>query len=481
MKKIFFSITFLSLFAVGCDNNTDEFNNNKDASYDVTPEVLFSNAEKELVDQMTTPSVNLNPFRLLSQYWSQTTYNTESRFNFTTRAVPDNHWNNLYRQVLGNLESAKGLIAAQPASAEQKNKLAIIEILQVYTFQILVDTYGDIPYSQALNVKILLPAYDDDATIYPKLITRLDAAIAELDDSATSWTSDLLLGGDVAGWEMFANNLKVKLGLNLADVNPGLAKSTVEAGFAGGVTLTNADNITLVYPGSAPNYSPLFAELVASNRNDFVGSNTFVNALKSVGDPRIDVYFNSVNGTHIGGVFGALNGNFADFSQIGNRFRVAGLPAELFDATELNFYLSEAAARGYSVGNTAEYYYEQAIRASFEYCGVEGVDTYLAKPEVAYATAAGDYKQKIGTQAWYGLYNRAFEAWTSYRRLDYPALAAPANAVAAADAQVPKRLTYPVSERTTNTTQYQAAVAAIGVDRLRTHVFWDVVDTPAKN
>jgi hypothetical protein len=477
MKKIIFSLAMLSLIASGCDNDTDNFNNNQDAQYDVAPEVLFTNAEKELADQMTTPSVNLNPFRFLAQYWAETTYNDETRYRFTTRSVSDNHWNNLYRNVLGNLESAKQLVAAQGSGTQQNNQLAIIEILQVYTFQVLVDSFGDIPYSQALNTDILLPTYDDDAAIYPQLITRLDAAIANLDDQGPSWTnSDVIYNGDVSQWRMFANSLKLKLGINLADVNPTLAQSTIESAFNGGVILTNAQNATFEYPGSAPNFNPIYGELVASNRNDFVAADTFVNALNAYNDPRRAVYFNTVGGEYVGGVYGAANNNFSEFSAIGDTFRSPDLPSELFEATEVNFYLAEAAARGYAVGNSAEYYYNQGIRTSFEYWGLSQTqaDTYLAMPEVAYTTASADWRETIGMQEWFAFFNRPFEAWNSYRRLDYPQLEAPSNAVAAAEGQVPKRLAYPVSERTVNNANYTAASEAIGGNKLATHVFWDV-------
>lgn len=477
----------LSIFMTGCNNNTDDFNNNRDASYDVKADVLFTNAEKELADQITTPSVNLNPFRFFSQYWSQTTYNDESRYNLATRRVSDNHWNNLYRNVLGNLNSAKLIIPSEIKPSlqsdnewqiQQKNKLAIIEILQVYTFQILVDSYGNIPYTESLNPENKLPKYDEGAEIYPKLILRLSAAIDDLDASGSSFTnSDYLFQGNVGRWLTFAHSLKIKLGLNLADVNPALAKTTVESGFNGGVILTNSQNASFNYPSTPPNYNPLYGDLVASNRTDFVASDVLVNAMNTLGDPRIGIYFNDYNGTYIGGLFGKANTNFSTLSRIGNRFNRADLPAELIEATEINFYLAEAAARGYSVGNSAEYYYNTAIQNSFEYYGLTPTQAtaYLAKPAVAYLTATGDWKQKIGNQTWLALFNRGFESWNSYRRLDFPNLVAPTNAVAAADAQVPKRLTFPVGERTVNNTNYQAAVAAIGgLDRLKVHVFWDV-------
>lgn len=476
MKKFIFSVVTLSAILTSCNNNTEDFNNDKDASYEVTAEALFTNSQLELANQMTTPSVNLNPFRFFSQYWAQTTYNDESRYRITTRKVADNHWNALYRDVLGNLESSKQVINTGDATVERQNKLAIIEVIEVYTFQILVDTYGDIPYTDALNVNIKLPRYDDDATIYPKLITRLDAAIANLDATHGSFDKgDIIFNGDVAKWKIFANSIKLKLGTNLADVSPALAQATIEAAYNAGVILNNSQNATFHYPAAAPNYNPLFGDLVASNRNDFVAANTIVNKMNALLDPRIGVYFNSVGGVYVGGIYGAANNNFTAFSQIGNKFRAADLPGELFEATESNFYLAEAAARGFSVGNTAEFYYNAAIQKSFEYWGLSGASAaYLLKPEVAYATATGTWQQKIGTQAWLALFNRGFESWSSYRRLDFPALVAPANAVAAANGVVPKRLTYPSTEATVNGTNYQAAVVAMGEDRLRKKIFWDI-------
>jgi len=277
--------------------------------------------------------------------------------------------------------------------------------------------------------------------------------------------------------------LKIKIGINLADVNATLSKTSVEAAYAAGVILTNADNATFKYPSGPPNYNPLFGDLVASGRIDFVAARTFVNPLKANNDPRLAVYFTPVPGTetYTGGVPGARNVP-TSFSQIGTILKKADLPGVLMEATEVNFYLAEAAARGYAVGNNDAYYYNEGIRTSFEFWGLsaEQFSTYIAQPAVDYATAAGDWKEKIGTQAWYALYNRPFESWTSYRRLDYPVLAPPTNAVAAADGETPKRLYYPVRERTVNGTNYRNAVTAIGgSDRMKVHVFWDVATAPA--
>lgn len=478
MKKIIFSITVLSLFMTSCVSDDPTINNDQDKSYEVPAETLFTNAEKALTDQLVTPSVNQSILRYTSQYWAATQYNTEARFNITTRRIGDNHWNALYRTTLGNLETSKEVILATGGDAKQiKNKIALIEILQVYTFQILVDTYGDVPYTDALKSKeVILPKYEDDAAIYPKLITRLDAAIASLDTSADSFGSaDFIYGGDIASWRIFANTIKLKIGLNLADANAALSKSTVESAYTAGVILTNAQNASFNYPGAAPMYNPIYANLVASNRNDFVASTTIVEAMNTLADPRRAVYFKPMaDGTYKGGLNGPTN-LYASFSAIGEKLTAADFPALLAEATESNFYLAEAAARGYAVGNSAAYYYDKAITASFENWGIaSAAPAYLAKTDVAYATAPGaTFKEKIGRQAWIAFFNRPFESWNSYRRLDFPALVAPANAVAAAEGQIPKRYTYPINEQTVNNANWISGSAAIGGDKLKTHVFWD--------
>lgn len=92
-------------------------------------------------------------------------------------------------------------------------------------------------------------------------------------------------------------------------------------------------------------------------------------------------------------------------------------------------------------------------------------------PNVVFSAA--NWKLKIGQQAWIAMYNRGFESWNFYRRLDYPVLTAP-NAVSAAAGKVPTRLTYPINEQTVNGANWTAASSAIGGDKLTTKVFWDI-------
>jgi len=143
----------------------------------------------------------------------------------------------------------------------------------------------------------------------------------------------------------------------------------------------------------------------------------------------------------------------------------------LLSYAEVEFILAEAVERGFNVGGTAATHYNNAVTASILEWGGSGADalTYLAKPSVAYATATGTYKQKIGTQKWLALCNRGFDAWVELRRLDYPVIQVPNNSLSS----FPVRFTYPSSEQNRNKANWSSASAAIGGDLVTTKLFWD--------
>ena len=196
------SILFVMLSCTRDDVNLDQH-----ATYEAIPESLVTYAEKELSDYMNTPNVNENNFRLTMQYWQEVTYVSESNYNFTNRNVSDNIWGLNYINVLNNLQKAKDLINVyQPAASEisgwevkKKNQLAIIDMMMVYTYQNMVDLFGNIPYSQALNnAQYQLPAYDNAADIYASLITRLNSDIANITTGGSFGSGDVYYNGDLS-------------------------------------------------------------------------------------------------------------------------------------------------------------------------------------------------------------------------------------------------------------------------------------------
>ncbi len=473
----------LFIFLTSCTDDITDLNRDTKNPTIVPAGSLFSNAEKNLVDQMTSTNVNNNVFRLFVQNWTETTYTDESNYDIATRTIPDNHWSTIYRDVLQDLKESKRVLIAETyegtsAAINEKNiirinKLAEIEILTAYAYSILVDTFGNIPYAQSLNIATYPnPKYDDAEMIYRDLISRLTAAVATMNTAYDGFsTSDLIYDGNVKKWRNFANSLRLKLAINMDDVDHPYATNIAIAAITSGIITNAVDNASLKYQPVQPNTNPIFVDVVASGRDDFIPTSTIINKMKTLNDPRMAQYFTQYLGNYVGGTPGNSNNYFVK-SHIGESIVKPTFEALIMDYSEVEFLLAEAASRGIAVGGTAEGHYNNAIIASLTYWNVPNpnIISYMAQPSVAFATAVGTWQEKIGNQSYIALYNRGFETWTSYRRLDFPILIAPADA---AVNKVPTRYTYPASEQTLNSSNNSSAATAIGGDGLTTKIFWD--------
>jgi hypothetical protein len=473
MKRLFFVIIVLLGISTSCTKNFEDFNTDKKRPVEVPGVYLFANAQKALADQEASTNVNLNVWKLWSQQWTETTYTDEANYDIINRNIANAQFAVYYRDVLRDLKEAAIILEAEEvdgdvAAIEKKNRLLIVDVLQVYAFSQLLEIFGDIPYTEALDIDNIYPKYDDALSVYKDLIARLSADVAGLDVSQGSFGGDdLYLGGDVAMWKKFANSMKVRLGITIADADAATAKAAVESAYAGAYA---PDEVCQLVYLDETNCNPLYADLVQSGRSDFIPANTIVDMMNTLEDPRRPAYFTEYEGGYKGGPYGESN-PFAQHSHVGDAMYQFDYPSVLVDGIEVAFYLAEAAERGFSVGGTAESYYNAGITASFTKWGISGVDAYLAKPEVAYATAAGDWKQKIGTQAYFAYYVRGLVAYTTWRRLDQPMMNV-APTIGSVD-EIPVRFTYPVREQTLNKANYEAAAAAIGGDDLLTKLFWD--------
>lgn len=473
MKKIIIILLSIVALTTSCNRNITDLNIDPKNPSSAPSYALFTNAQRTLMNTLTSSNVNLNIYRLIVQYWQETTYTDESNYDLATRDINDAVWDALYRDVLRDFQEAKTLIPTDVANADvQKNELAITDILEVVTWYYLVTTYGDIPYSEALDINNPFPKYDDAKTIYGDLLARLDADISALNTASGSFeTADIIYNGDIAAWKLFANSFKLKMGMTIADVDNESAKTTVESAVAAGVFTSNDDNAVFRYLSTPPNTNPIWVDLVQSGRKDFVGASTIINTMGTLDDPRINAYFTiDANGGYSGGNPGESS-NYATFSKPAETITAPDFPASLLDYSEVEFLLAEAIERGYNVGATAAIHYNKAVTASVvEWGGTEAdASSYLSQPSVNYTTATGTYKEKIGTQKWIALYNRGWDAWIEWRRLDYPQLAPAASALS----DIPLRYPYPVNEQNVNRLNYEAASAAIGGDDVTTKLWWD--------
>ena len=472
MKKILsFAILLSVISMVSCKKDLASLNEDPKHPSSVPSAPLFTNAAANLSDLMASTNVNYNSFRLYVQYWTETTYTDEANYDINSRSVPDRWFATLYRDVIEDLTRASSIAPTETllSEGEIKNRIAINDMLITYSFYTLMTTFGDIPYTDALQVdSVLQPKYDGAASIFDALATKLDNALSNLDASAGSYgTSDIILNGDVSKWITFGNCLKMRMGMLVADVDAAKASSMVLAA-APNVVSSNDGNLAIQYISSPPNTNPVWEDLIQSQRHDFVAAATIIDTMKTLNDPRLPFYFKPYNGEFTGQPYATGGGAFSDPSDI-----VASPtnPHVYFSYADMEFLKAEAVERGIAVGGTAAQHYNNGVTASIEEWGgtSEQAAAYLAQPHVAYATAAGDWKQKIGYQAWLAYYNRGYDAWTEWRRLDYPVLAPGPEAIT----DIPVRYTYPVLEQNLNTKNYDAASTAIGGDDVTTKLFWD--------
>jgi hypothetical protein len=475
MKKILIIVPILFLLFTSCNKDLSTLNIDKKQAVSVPSYTLFSNGQRNLVDYMTSANVNRNIFRLITQQWTEITYVDESNFDLGTRTIPDNWWRAMYKLVLVNLEASRKLIPTDVEDPDQqKNELAMLDIMEVYTYYVLVNTFGDVPYQEALDPANLFPKYDDAKTIYYDLLDRLDADIAALNASAPGFgDADLLYAGDVEKWIKFANSFKLRMGITISDFDSPKAKTIIETAAPNAFT-SNADNAVFKYLPTTPNTNPVWVDLVQSGRNDFVGTSTIVNKMLALNDPRISSFFGLVqdSGKFIGAIPGKT-GTFKLWSPPSDVIELPDAPSTIMSYAEVEFILAEAVERGYNVPGTAASHYNSAVTASILDWGGTTTDAtaYLAQPSVAYATAPGTYKEKIGIQKYLALYNQGFDAWTEQRRLDYPVLPAPFQPQSA----YPVRFTYPANEQNLNSSSWTAAKTAMGgKDEVDFKLFWDL-------
>jgi hypothetical protein len=474
MKTLYKILAPVLLLTASCTKNIEQYNAETKRPAAVPAGTLFNNAVKVLSDGMATASVNANVFRHVVKHWGQATNQEEAQYDFLTRAINTAWWTRMYRDVINDLRDAKRLVTADATLTDgvKANQLAMLDIIEVYAWGVLVNTFGNVPYTDALDNNKLFPVYDDAKTVYDDILKKLATDIGNLNTASAGFvaTEDFLYSGNVGQWIKFANTLYMRLAIVIADVDNATAKAAIEAASPNAISAA-ADNTVFKYLASPPNNNPLYDQLVTSGRSDFIAAKDLMDVLNNMSDPRKPQYFGVNNvGQYVGAVVGQVV-SFATISKPGAKFYAPDFPNILADYVETEFLRAEAIERGYTVTGTAEGHYNNAIRASIIAWGGTNAeaDTYLARTDVAYTTATGDWRQKIGFQKWIALYNRPYDGWVELRRLDYPQMPLPVGARTG----FPNRLAYPGNEQQLNGTNYTKAASDIGGDKFETKLWWD--------
>ena len=497
------AVAALTLGAGACDDGLADINENPNAPTNVPAQYILPAALQGTVEQIYGGWFNLEFAGLFAQHWAKIQYNEEDQFQLRP-AVIDGFWINFYTGGAANGVPVGGLsdwklVIEKGMETGAVNHEATGRVMKAFTGQVMTDVWGDIPWSEALRGgdagdPILTPAYDTQEEIYDALVAELDAALALFDPAERTWgPEDLIYGGDIAAWSRFANSLKLRMAMRISDVDATTAQqwvSEVLASSAGLIT-ENSQNARLAFLEAAPNQNPLY-ENWFGGRDDHAVSETLVDLMLALNDPRLPVYATPAQSD--GEYRGAPNGVLAadipalpTISRIGEHWRsddntaAAATPAYLLTAAEVHFLLAEAALNGWTTPMTAQQHYEAGVTASLQmWNGANGtaitaadIATYLAEPGVAWGTGDSDLEQVI-EQKWLALYTNGPEAYAEYRRTGYPDEITIHNGHTLA--YVPGRIPYPDREQSLNRDMWQAALTAQGIDGTYTgRVWWDPV------
>lgn len=467
------SYLLLALSFSSCVKDLQETNINPNEAQIAQPDYLLSNAIKSSADTYWGTTNNLDRTLLFIQHVAKIQYTEIDRY-IATNSTFESHWKSLYSGGLRDLAE----VIAIGEKDNNPNYKAVATIFRSWVFLLLTDAYGDIPYSQAVDItNHITPAYDSQQDVYHGLLAELKTAIGLLDPAQKAISGDLIYSGNLTKWKKFANSLRYRIALRISDREPAIAKQVIGE-IAVADLIGNGEIAQFVYLTS-PNQNPI--ALFFETRDDYRVSKSIVETLKSLNDPRLPIFANKTETATPEVYIGVPNGltnsaasalGFSKTSKIGTYFTTPQTPAVILSNAEVLFGRAEAAARGFTSENP-EILYNQAITASFNQFGITDAATisnYLAQPSVKYNSA--NFRQSIGNQKWIALFGQGLEAFAEWRRLDYPIL--PAAVAGTLDGKMPLRYIYPGSEQSLNVNSYKAAVAHQGVDALTTKLWFDV-------
>lgn len=460
MKKFIIILLLTTIIALqSCDLDIND-NPNSATSSSITVDLVLpaalANTGKNLITYNSYGSFLVGyqlPGAGISGYGSTYTYNYTSSDNTT-----------LWLDVLDNLSDYQAIINKADAQNQYVLYAAVSHIMKAFNFQLLVDTYGDVPYTESLlGDRNLTPGFNDDASVYEALVKELNEAIATIDKNSSdigvtvseiTSISDPLFKGDLSSWKQFANNIKLRLLVRASGssidsfvdtafdsfssdgflkeditVNPGYSSSgtqnpywsTLHSSIAG--SITTAANYYIPSAYTLTYYDGTV--LLDSIRGKLI-YNDFKNGVKSgqLGDETN----NPTSAKYVWTGYKNGTGLFKDRTQ----------DQPIFFASEIYFLLAEAALKGYVLDGDAKNNFEQGILASFQYLeedvsgNIDGdveddFDIYLGDNTTSYlvnydlASTDAERLEAIITQKYIAFnYLYGHESWNEFRRTTYP-------------------------------------------------------------
>ncbi len=456
--------------------------------------------------------VNTNQFTecLLAGSWSGYLADSNDGFNvgkFSTYNPQTNWAKVMYVDIIPKIFSNYSqlqTVTSDPVA------LAIGKVCKVMGMLRVTDCYGPIPYLHVGEDGSLTTPLDSQQEVYAKMFEELDEAIEALTANRTASIiadADKIYAGSAEKWCKLANSLKLRMAMRIVYADAATAQARAEEAVNSevGVMTSVADNAS--YTGFGKDGNPFYKIMYEYNGGDSRIGADITSFMNGYNDPRRAAMFTtSTFNSGVNGYFGLRSGITIPASpniKLYSNYNLTASSSMIWmNSAEVAFLRAEGALRGWNMGGTAQSFYEQGIRLSFEQWGASGVDGYLTDaasipagykdPALSFdgSTAstitiawndADDFEtslERIITQKWIANFPLGHEAWAEYRRTGYPKLMPVVTNLSngVVDSNVgPRRLSYPLEEYTSNGDNVNEAVAKYfnGRDNMASKVWWD--------
>lgn len=270
-----------------CDSYLD-INNNPNYPTTTTTAALLPSACVSTIAQLGWNGATIGTMWLQHTTQGHTTNQYNTLVNYSISVSSFNAlFTNPYANTLPDLQ-----VLIQKAEADKAwNYWVIGKVLTAYNFQMLTDLYGDIPFTEAMDIKTYpYPKYDDSRTVvYPGILALLNAALAKEQQALeptnpTIGKYDMFMGGKIENWIAFAKNLKLKVLMRDFTANQAaIATLLSEGGFY------EADCAMIVFEDASNKGNPFFEYNIRqlNTKENVRASHTLCEYLITYNDPRI--------------------------------------------------------------------------------------------------------------------------------------------------------------------------------------------------
>lgn len=361
------------------------------------------------------------------------------------------------------------------------NYKAIALTLNAWIYSNLTDCFGNVPMTEAArgDEGILRPVFDDQKTIYTKIIADLDSANNLFSTTrAMTFGTEILYGNNVMNWKRFCNSLQMRLLLRVSKRTEMDAmnrlRDMINNPTKYPVFTTNDQAAVLKVTGLVPNVSP-WGRAIDFTTFRAMGK-FFLDQLNNLNDPRREKFSTTARpstGTgNLGymGIPSGYSGGESQFRYIPSNLNIALVTAPmicvLMPYAEVEFIKSEVELffNNVTASRTA---YERGVKASIEQWGAVMPPTYFSNTAASFDGTL----ERIMLQKYVSLFFVDYQQWFEYRRTGFPKL--PTADGMENNKIVPVRFMYPINVRSTNTANYQKAVEAMGGDNFNIKGWWE--------